>query len=1286
MKPALHSVLTLLLLSGCTQLVPQPKPERPSITILSPASDTAVPFNTSFHLSATARAHEGTLSQVHIVLRGAVSSQRTIPLFGSTQAIEVDLVVPQDALVGPDHIALDVLLLVEANVDGRTVVGPPTGLTLSLVDRSSPTVEIFSPEALTPDAGFDLQVPSGRPFTLGVRAEDAIGGITELGIDAPAVLGGLRTHRLPASRSARFEVILSPPAHADFEVEVFAVDAARAPNRTTRKVRIRVGDGGRDELPPQVRIEVPAAIECGRVATATVSAEDLDSGIERVQVSVDGLTETTYANLEAVMSTMTLTLDLDGRSPAGRSLSIEASARDLFGQFSATASAAVPIVDTTGPRVVARFEPVIIPGRTSTLTVSAQDTCGDLATAQLTLTDGTGTATTVVTQIGSAILAGPVAFAVPANLCASTPVQASLRILDDAGNASATTQVRLPARDLIGPKISPSLLAPSGGLSPGQSAPLQVDLVDFGSAIRSSTVTVTLVGTSYSGNLLVRSARWPDGGCTGPRAQSLSMLVSLPSDLILSGQATIQIDVQAEDHSGQVARQQLQVPIVDRVSPRLRFVAPAPGTVFVQGSSQTVVVAASDLHTNLSQVTLRINGPATVNGQSEWTQPLQTRSATVSFVLVTDRGAPLDATIELQATALDSATPPNLGRAAVLQSRTCGQPTLASISPSVGPVAGGNEVRVFGQGFSPGLSIRFGRQTLENVRVLSSSVAMGRVPALGQPAGSVDVEIINACGSQQALARLVLGYRFVAPPQVRLMRPSNTAGIEPGATVFVVAAAVADGLPLTEIGAELSGTRAVQPSSNASEALDAVFLASATATVAPELLVWAIDSLGQRTELRRALPLDGAQSQSLKFVRHSGPVGVAETSGFEILSRGRDDRLRNVTLSATVTSNRPDLLLIMGPGALRGVSVGTATVQVDFGGQQSTLQVRVLDDALVTDLRPLLLSPLLPVGTSSLGGVTLAVQHLTAGLRTDVSPQIALSVQPSRLAQVINGRVVATSTGSGFIDISWAGRNLRRALWIRTQLDVPPGASVVVPGGQRFAGGQVDGEVHGGGISPWTISVDAGETLNISPTGILQMSSPGLGVAGPGGRAGAAPGQVRCSLACGASGAGLFAGGGGGSLGAGGDGGGSPASGGQPSSSEVGGGGASAGSLGGGAGGVARLEMPSASLVFNGIIDLCGGTGTSAPLSTGLGAGGAGAGGQIVIEVQDLQGQGLIRICGGVGGSGTRSGGGAGGGGVQIRAGQASVFIDVDRAGGFSGIAGGSAASGQTGQPGTTNR
>jgi LPXTG-motif cell wall-anchored protein len=107
-------------------------------------------------------------------------------------------------------------------------------------------------------------------------------------------------------------------------------------------------------------------------------------------------------------------------------------------------------------------------------------------------------------------------------------------------------------------------------------------------------------------------------------------------------------------------------------------------------------------------------------------------------------------------------------------------PTVSSVSPSAGPVAGGNSVTIEGTGFTGTTDVHFGTASGTGVTVVSDSELTVTVPT-GLP-GAVDIAVTTAGGTSDADASDQ--YTFLAVPTLISLSP--TAGPSTGGTTVTI--------------------------------------------------------------------------------------------------------------------------------------------------------------------------------------------------------------------------------------------------------------------------------------------------------------------------------------------------------------------------------------------------------------------------------------------------------------------------------------------------------------------
>ena len=106
-------------------------------------------------------------------------------------------------------------------------------------------------------------------------------------------------------------------------------------------------------------------------------------------------------------------------------------------------------------------------------------------------------------------------------------------------------------------------------------------------------------------------------------------------------------------------------------------------------------------------------------------------------------------------------------------------PSIAAVSPSAGPMAGGTSVTITGADFAAGASVQFGGAAATSVNVASATSIVATTPAFA--AGVVDVVVTNSDGQS---ATRPGGFTYVGPPAVTAISP--VAGPTGGNTVVTV--------------------------------------------------------------------------------------------------------------------------------------------------------------------------------------------------------------------------------------------------------------------------------------------------------------------------------------------------------------------------------------------------------------------------------------------------------------------------------------------------------------------
>ena len=106
-------------------------------------------------------------------------------------------------------------------------------------------------------------------------------------------------------------------------------------------------------------------------------------------------------------------------------------------------------------------------------------------------------------------------------------------------------------------------------------------------------------------------------------------------------------------------------------------------------------------------------------------------------------------------------------------------PTVTSVSPSSGPVAGGTRVTVIGTNFASGATVTFGGTAATNVVVTNSTTITATTPV--HAVGAVTVTVINGNGLS---GNLVGGFAYIGQPTVTAVSPSS--GSTAGGTALTI--------------------------------------------------------------------------------------------------------------------------------------------------------------------------------------------------------------------------------------------------------------------------------------------------------------------------------------------------------------------------------------------------------------------------------------------------------------------------------------------------------------------
>ena len=274
-------------------------------------------------------------------------------------------------------------------------------------------------------------------------------------------------------------------------------------------------------------------------------------------------------------------------------------------------------------------------------------------------------------------------------------------------------------------------------------------------------------------------------------------------------------------------------------------------------------------------------------------------------------------------------------------------PTVTSIAPSSGPIAGGTAVTITGANFVSGATVSFGGSAATGVSVVNSTTINATTPA--HAAGAVSVTVTNPDAQNGTLAN---GFTYLGPaPTVSSVAP--TSGPSTGGTaVTITGTSFATGATVTVGGSAATGVTVVNSTT---------ITATTPAHAAGAVSVTVTNTDGQSGTLPSAFTYTGG---AISFVQvaaatpqsPSGTVQVtypgAQTAGdLNIVVVGWNDT--TATVQSVQDSARNMYSLAIGP--TNGTSLrqsiyyakniigGANTVTVTFSQPATFADVRVLE-------------------------------------------------------------------------------------------------------------------------------------------------------------------------------------------------------------------------------------------------------------------------------------------------------------------------------------------------------
>ncbi len=362
-------------------------------------------------------------------------------------------------------------------------------------------------------------------------------------------------------------------------------------------------------------------------------------------------------------------------------------------------------------------------------------------------------------------------------------------------------------------------------------------------------------------------------------------------------------------------------------------------------------------------------------------------------------------------------------------------PWVITVSPSFGPVAGGNTVNIPGFRFSGATAVTFGTTPATSFTVVSDTQITATAPA--GPAGTVDVTVTAAGGTSVSVP-----YQYIAPPAIAFLSPS-TGPAAGGTMVNITGTGFAGATAVTFGGIPSSSFTVVSDTS--------IMVALPAGTAGPaDVAVTAVGGTGTASAAFTYLPAPSVSSVSPNV----GPVtggatvtisgsgftgatlvlfGLAPATSFTVVS---DSMIIAVTPSGTLGASDVTVTAPGGTGVKTGgytfvlppmaitllpasgpISGGTAVVITGFSltgatavnfGLTPAVSFTVNSDSQITAIAPAGLAGATLVTVTTPGGTTLPLSYQYA------LPPAITSVSPD-MGPLSGGNTV-TITGSNFTE------------------------------------------------------------------------------------------------------------------------------------------------------------------------------------------------------------------------------------------------------------------------------
>ena len=280
-------------------------------------------------------------------------------------------------------------------------------------------------------------------------------------------------------------------------------------------------------------------------------------------------------------------------------------------------------------------------------------------------------------------------------------------------------------------------------------------------------------------------------------------------------------------------------------------------------------------------------------------------------------------------------------------------PTVSSVLPNNGPVAGGTAVTIAGTNFLAGATVTFGGTVAANVVVVSGTQITATTPTAG--AGAVTVTVANSNGLSGSLAS---GFTYLAPPTVAGVSP-NTGSTTGGTKVTITGTNFAVGATVTFGAATASNIVVVSGTQiTATTPANAAGAVTVTVTVNGQS-----GSLSNGFTYNPALAIGFAQVAAATPQSATATVSVAypaaQTAGdLNVVVVGWNDTTS--TVQSVQDSGGNSYSLAIGPTTgtalrqsiyyLSNIAGGSNTVTVTFNQAAAYPDVRILEYRGVTTL------------------------------------------------------------------------------------------------------------------------------------------------------------------------------------------------------------------------------------------------------------------------------------------------------------------------------------------------